>query len=164
MYKIVIMPIKALCLKITDGKIDTLNSALLAVSSYDFNMSVLGGIAVKSLFSFADTLEKNDADAFNNKIAGKIKAFVSSIPTNIKTLYICCDSGESRSTAMAACVLRYNRVSDYEIWDNPHYRPNALVYYLLCRAMHIPVTKLGVRYRVRRNENALKTAINKNRK
>lgn len=91
--------------------------------------------------SFADVTDSHRYDAFKPEKAQRIKRFVDNLE-GIDTLYICCDSGESRSTAVAAAILRYWGNDEMTIWRNVHYHPNRLVYYLQCKAFNYSVTKI----------------------
>lgn len=75
-------------------------------------------------------------------------------------IYVCCDSGESRSTA----IMRYYGKSDKEIWTNYHYHPNLLVYKAQLYAFGIKVSKLWLRYLKYINNEALKRAINRKKR
>lgn len=39
-----------------------------------------------------------------------------------------CDAGVSRSAAVDACMKRYLGYDDWDIFKNPNYEPNSLVY------------------------------------
>ena len=73
---------------------------------------------------------------------------------------MCCDSGESRSTAMAAAIARYNNSDEMKIWLNPHYHPNPLVYKSLCDSLGVKVSKTEVADKVAVNQKAFSDAIN----
>ena len=80
-----------------------------------------------------------------------------------KKLYVLCDAGQSRSTAIAAAInLRYN-LTDNMIWDNPKYSPNKLVYTKMIKAFNIDLTEKQIDEKVKRNELALRKTINMNR-
>jgi len=113
---------------------------------------------------FDDTTMTNSPRAFNIEIALKIKEFIDSLCEDVVALYVCCNSGESRSTALSAAIMRYTKISDKYIWENPYYHPNPLVYKLQCNVFGIFVSKMGVRRKVRMNENALKSKMNSSNK
>jgi hypothetical protein len=76
---------------------------------------------------------------------------------------VLCDAGQSRSTAIAGAInLAYN-FDDNMIWDNPKYSPNRLVYAKMLKAFDIPYTNTQIDEKVKRNELALRKAINKTR-
>ena len=74
-------------------------------------------------------------------------------------IYICCDSGESRSTAIAAALMRLYNQSDKIIWNNPHFHPNLLVYELMCKSMRLNCSKLRLWYNKKVSDYALKKAF-----
>ena len=109
-----------------------------------------------------DTESEDDAFSFDNIEAIKVKDFLD-CEKDFGRLYVCCDSGESRSTAMAAAILKYYGKSDKEIWTNPHYHPNLLVYRKQLYAFGIKAGKLRLKYLKHINNRALKRVINMNK-
>lgn len=107
-----------------------------------------------------DTEIEDRAYSFNYDNGLQVKEFLEK-ENDFGRLYICCDSGESRSTAMAATILRFYGQSDEEIWTNPYYHPNLLVYKEQLYAFGIKVSKLWLRYLKYINNRALKKAINR---
>lgn len=112
--------------------------------------------------SFADVINVADNSAFSKDIAEQIAKLIAELPKQIDTLFVCCDSGESRSTAMAAAIMRYNGLDEIKIWKNPHYHPNSLVYSLLCKALGVPVSEVEMHAKQFMNEQALSDAVNQN--
>lgn len=49
------------------------------------------------------------------------------------TLIVHCDAGVSRSSAVAACMKRYLGFDDWDIFKNPNYEPNSLVYNMIMK-------------------------------
>lgn len=82
---------------------------------------------------FLDTEMEDHPFCFREKHAERILAFLSREKAN-GDLFVCCDSGESRSPAIAAAILRAAGQSDTYIWENVEYHPNCLVYRRLCKA------------------------------
>lgn len=76
---------------------------------------------------FLDTIDRDSAFAFTSTHAAIILEFFLSTPTNAD-IFICCDSGESRSAAIASALKRYQGESESEIWNSKEYHPNTLVY------------------------------------
>ena len=89
---------------------------------------------------FQDTTEPNDPNSFNQAHAKAIIDFLETLPNEVSDLYICCSQGYSRSPAIAAAVLRMSGHSDDDVWHNPYYSPNSLVYSLLCKEANLPIT------------------------
>lgn len=76
-------------------------------------------------------------------------------------LYCCCDAGESRSPAVAAAVMRYFGLDDMQVWRNPHYHPNMLVFEMLADAMGVAVSDEEKEFRFYTNQQAFRDAIRK---
>lgn len=129
----------------------------------------------KLILSFDDIEDVKHINAFTQEQANQIKIRVNKwLSRKVEEIYICCDSGESRSAAIAAAIRRYLerkrrkyiiKISPKEkdIWANPHYHPNILVYDLMCKAFHMKTTKLGLFIRKRTSRNALRKAIRESR-
>ena len=160
MYEIMICPIKQLYQYAEDG--DMRDVAVLAVSSYDINKDKLKAFGRTLCLSFADITDSSESSAFNMDTAAGIATYIKELPMQLDTLFVCCDSGESRSTAMSAAIMRYNGMDEMLIWKNPHYHPNTLVYSMLCDALGVPVSKVELQAKHWTSEKALSDAINKN--
>lgn len=160
MYEILICPIKKLYEHAEDG--DMSDVAVLAVSSYDINKDKLKAFGRTLCLNFADITDSGELSAFKKDIAEEIAAYVKGFPAQLDTLFVCCDSGESRSTAMAAAIMRYNGADEMRIWKNPRYHPNTLVYSMLCDALGVPVSKVELQAKHWTSEKALTDAINHN--
>ena len=148
------------------GLLDSLNkkkTAAILCSSYEIDIKKLEKFPNKLVLYFDDVYEVR-SNAFNKEIATKIKLFVSSILNEITDMYICCDGGESRSSAICAALMKLQKQDEMTIWNNPYYHPNILVYKLLCNELDIKESRFGLMYREYINKNALKREINKNRK
>ena len=97
------------------------------------------------------SVSREDAEAF----AG----FIKGLQGSVRTLFCCCDAGESRSPAVAAAVTRYFRADDMVIWRNPKYHPNLLVYAMLSQALGVPLTDEELDRRIHENRKAFRDAI-----
>ena len=78
---------------------------------------------------------------------------------DVDTLYCCCDAGQSRSPAVAAAVMRYFGLDDMQIWENPHYHPNMLVFEMLAGALGAAVSDEEKDFRFYTNQKAFRDAI-----
>ncbi len=157
MYEIMICPVKKLYMIATDA--DLGDVAVLAVSSYGVDTEKLRGCRRVSAHFFHDVT--SGAGAFTADIAAEIADYICGLPADIDSLFVCCDSGESRSSAMAAAILRWRGESDMDIWMAPRYHPNPLVYKTLCSAFGIKVSEAELRELLAINAAALKRAIKK---
>ena len=75
------------------------------------------------------------------------------------TILVACDNGQARSTAMAAALLRYLDKDDSYIWDDPHFRPNQLVFARMMKALDLPLQPGEIEALVARNEEAFHAAM-----
>lgn len=75
------------------------------------------------------------------------------------TILVACDNGQARSTAMAAALLRYLGKDDDCIWDDPHFRPNQLVFARMMKALDLPLQPGEIEALVARNEEAFHAAM-----
>lgn len=90
--------------------------------------------------SFADVTDESRPDAFRMEQAMNIRAFLDE-QKDATELYFCCDSGESRSTALAAAWMHYSEQDEMRIRKNIKYHPNELVCYFRSIACGLPITR-----------------------
>lgn len=114
--------------------------AAIICTTDPFSKAKLSGIRYIHV-SFADVTASKRFDAFRPEKAQRIKRFVKNLK-DTKVLYVCCDSGESRSAAVAAAILRYWGKDELAIWKNVRFHPNPLVYHLQSKAFKCPSSKL----------------------
>lgn len=126
------------------------SSELLKDSDFDW-------IPHRLLLEFMDTQIKR-MDAFQPEQAQRTAAFLNETGPD-ETVLFCCDSGVSRSSALAAAFIRSRNGDEMEIWENPRFRPNPLVYRLLCESFGIKVTEREIEIRLSINENAFRIAL-----
>ncbi len=107
--------------------------------------SILSRLDDYIILDVADTLEKDHPYAFSMEDGARIKNFLMQTE-DIGCLYVCCDSGVSRSSATAAAIMRFFGKSDKEIWSNYYYCPNTLIYKRLCRVFKKRACSLRIRY------------------
>lgn len=150
-----VMPIKGLSEQSIENK-ET--SALIACSSRPVRLR-------RALFSnhfcalsFADVSEPDLHNAMQEGHAALIRDYFLGLSDNIADLYICCDSGESRSPAIAAAILTVSGLSDDCIWRNPFFVPNTLVYKKVCCAFGIPQPETVVVEKKQLNQQAYRNA------
>ena len=153
-----ICPIKSLYSELEKNLPDRKTIAIL-ISTEDVKHSNLRFLDACCKISAVDTETENNPFSFNRELGEKVKMFLDK-ENDFGRLYICCDSGESRSTAMAAAVMKYYGKMDREIWTNPHYHPNLLVYKVQMEVFGRKIKKLRLRYLKYVNNRALKKAIN----
>ena len=111
---------------------------------------------------FADTEEKDDPMHFRRSGAERIVSFLSREDAN-EDLFVCCDSGESRSAAVAAAVRLAAGQDDLEIWKSTDYRPNGLVFGIMCAALGLDVSGEEIRRRIEISRAAVSRKIAQSR-
>ncbi len=138
-------------------------TAAILISSYDdiLKKSFCNVNAIKVIFE--DTIVLGER-SFNLRLAKKIHNFVDNILNDYEYLYICCDSGQSRSAAITAATYRYLGLKNKNIWKNYKYHPNKLVYKYMCKEYRIKVSNLRIKYYCWLNDISLKNKIKSARK
>ena len=157
-----IMSTKALLVLLESGEAGSKSAAIIC-SSHEIDHNRLSRLPVLCL-RFDDTENAFSRRAFSHEMARQIVRFVDELPQHVQALYVTCDSGESRSAAIAAAVLSGSGQSDMIIWKNPKYRPNSLVYRYVREAYSLPVTHAELLQRTAINEEALRYCIAQARK
>lgn len=156
-FKIQICSVKEMYLISKYIKLD--NAAVIMCSSYPIDTEKCKKIKNRLILQFDDITNQTALTSFNADKAETIKNFIDSLGPEVKALYVCCDSGESRSTALSAAIMRYFKTSDKDIWTNPYYHPNPLVYKIQCKAFGIFVTNIGIRMKVQKNKDLFRMLI-----
>lgn len=101
----------------------------------------------KLIISFPDISDSSRPGTFSNVHARVVISFVKGLSCNVSDIYICCSQGSSRSTAVAAALLKMSGRSDAPVWRNPYYNPNPLVYRLLCKAYGVFMPRCIVKFK-----------------
>ena len=159
------MEIRVLSIKkaIEDLKrINTSNIKIIIASSYDIDIDFISDNN-KLILNFDDITTRNKT-SFNKSFAKEIHSFINNIDFEKYKLYICCDSGISRSSAIAAAILRKYNEDENLIWKDYNYHPNILVYKILCDEFKLRNTEMRLRIKEKENIRALRRQINKARK
>ena len=133
------------------------NAVIVCTERYNENLAVLPVDHVLQI-PFPDYEDYHLQGAFNRIDARIIKNFIHSLPDTVTDMYICCSKGGSRSPAVAAALLRASGRSDMDVWKNPFYVPNTLVYFRLCKELGVKTTTLSVFFRVLINKHAYRKA------
>lgn len=159
-FKIQICPVKEMYL--IAGYVNLDNAAAIMCSSYPIDNKKCKNIKNKLFLEFDDTTNERSPFVFTAEKAKAIKSFIDSLSQDIKALYVCCDSGESRSAAISAAIMRYLKMNDDDIWMNPHYHPNPLVYKIQCMTFGILVTSIGIKNKIKKNKKAFRNIQKRN--
>ena len=110
---------------------------------------------------FPDLEDERLPGAFNGAYARKIIRFITDLPDTVTDVYVCCAKGGSRSTAVAAALLRASGRTDRDVWHNPFYVPNKLVYRVLCHEFGLKTNRFSTWVRVLINNRAFRKAQKK---
>lgn len=135
-------------------------SAAVCCSSYPIYRDRLPNIPLLCL-QFDDIQNVYNDRAFTVHMVNEIGEFVAQHQDC--DLHFCCDSGESRSAALAAAFARFYRTDEMSIWKDPHYHPNLLVYRFQYQALGMKLSKFGLRMRTYRNKRAFRAAVRRAR-
>ena len=141
---------------------NTDNIKLIIASSYDNNIENIE--KEKKLFLHFDDISIIRQNSFNRDIAKQINNFVKEIDFDNEELYVCCDSGVSRSSAIAAAILRKYKQNEDVIWKNYNYKPNLLVYKTLCDEFNLVNYPMRLKHKENINKKALKKRIEESKR
>lgn len=136
-------------------------TAALLCSSYPIREDVIVGKVEWLALRFDDTAIPRGPDSFTHQMGEDVRRFWDGLQGRTQTLYVCCDSGESRSAAIAAAILRRMGENDKPIWRNPRFHPNPLVYRVQCEAFGVGISTLGLRFRIWVNHREFRRAVRK---
>lgn len=107
---------------------------------------------------FMDITDGMQWGAFQNEQAEEVCRFLRRAKA-ADDLFLCCDSGESRSAAIAAAVLLSQNQSDLYLWNSTEYHPNHYVFKLQCAALGVNIDDEGIFMRRKLNDDAFHRAI-----
>lgn len=109
------------------------------------------------VLEFADVAYDHPQAMTQEQAAEAAKFFKAHIGQG--TILVACDNGQARSAAMAAALLRYLGKDDDYIWDDPHFRPNQLVFARMMKALDLPLQPGEIEALVARNEEVFHAAM-----
>lgn len=101
----------------------------------------------KLVLPFSDVELSNLVGAFNGAHARAVIRFLKELPESVTDLYICCSKGGSRSSGLAAALLKGSGRPDKAVWYNPYYVPNKLVYKKMCNELGFIMPWIRVRFK-----------------
>ena len=158
-YIIHILAVTALCQDAFDIPYDQCALISLTYRTTPF----LQQVSVRKMtIDIKDYEDKDVPGAISSEQAKLIIHFLEKLPSTVSDLYICCSKGGSRSAGCAAAVLRMSDRSDLDVWQNPYYTPNILVYYVLCKEYGLEITWEEVLEKKEINEIAFREAQQNN--
>ena len=149
-----ICPIKRLYQILTEGDIGKCGAIISSASEIDIEKVQ----CIPYVFRQYEDLDYEcPGRSFSKTDAGAFADFIKNLEADV--LYCCCDAGQSRSPAVAAAVMRYFGLDDMQIWENPHYHPNMLVFEMLAGALGAAVSDEEKDFRFYTNQKAFRDAI-----
>ena len=151
-----ICPIKGLYHILANGNAEKCGAIISSAS--EIEISKLRGIPYV-FRQYEDLDYECPGRSFSEADAAALADFVKNLEADV--LYCSCDAGESRSPAVAAAVMRYFGLDDMQVWKNPHYHPNMLVFEMLADALGVEVSDEEKDYRSYINQKAFRDAIRK---
>lgn len=159
------MKVKTCAIKQLNDVIRDKNTcAVIICSSYSSREEYKKDFRYSLFLNFDDIIDENKDRCFSFEMAKQVAEFIASLDSNnVTDICFCCDSGRSRSTAMAAAYLRRLKDNEYVYWENPIYNLNLLVYRLMSKVFDVPVSRFGLVHRVRKNSRALKKVVRNSR-
>ncbi len=154
-YTIHILAVTALCEDVFD--IPHKHCALILLTNRT-NVYINKLDIKKLVVDILDVEDKKHPRAFTRAHARLIISFLRRLPKDVTDIYVCCSKGGSRSPGCAAALMLMSGRSDKDVWLNPFYTPNILVFQVLCREFGIFMPNCFVYYRLIRNDLAYKKA------
>ena len=146
--------------------LDILNGyAFIISTSYPENIdftSILDEKQVPYILLIYDDVMEFGNNSFDEALAQDIKDFVDTL-TEINTLYVSCDAGESRSGAIGSALMRYFNQDDMVIWKDPHYHPNIFIYNIMCDTLGINISEKELKELQDISDNSLSNTIKSSR-
>lgn len=112
----------------------------------------------KLIMEFPDEEDHRIPGTFNDVHARVIIRFLNDLPDSVTDLYVCCSKGQSRSAGLAAALLLGSGRKDFDVWMNPFYVPNALVFRKMCNGLGIFMPRILVRLKKTMNAYAYRKA------
>ena len=110
------------------------------------------------LLRFMDVSNPVHPRAFHAEQAAETVAFLRR-PDARTEVFVCCDSGESRSAAIAAAILLSQDSSDAPIWDSAEYHPNPMVFRRMCAALGVAISETELKGGRKRSDAAFRNSL-----
>ncbi len=138
-YTIHIMAVPGMKANLLDLPLEQCAFIILTNRTNDFLDSIKNR---KLIVDINDVEDQRLPGAFNQAHAHYIIAFLDRLPEEVTDLYVCCSKGGSRSPACAVALLLMSGRNDKDVWFNPYYYPNHLVFRILCKEFGIHMSGL----------------------
>ena len=151
-----ICPIKRLYQLLAEGNIGNCGAIISSASEIDAEKVQ----CIPYVFRQYEDLDcECPGRSFSQSDATAFADFVQNLEADV--LYCCCDAGESRSPAVVVAVMRYFGLDDMQVWENPRYHPNMLVFEMLADTLGVAVSDEEKEFRFYTNQKAFRDAIRK---
>ena len=113
-------------------------TAMISIYSHNWTPNTIkineNGVAKVLFLKFDDTETENYG--MTKKDAKNVAKFIKEIGEEHDILIVHCDAGISRSSGVAAAIMKYLYNDDTPIFNNPLYQPNMRCYRLVLNALY----------------------------
>jgi len=97
--------------------------------------NINNGIIYRHQEYFFD-VDINQPGCITDEQAKNIAIFANEISRKVPNLIVHCEAGMSRSAGVAAAIMKYINGNDWDVFDNPKYRPNMTCYRSVLNALY----------------------------
>lgn len=152
-----IIPIKALYSDLAE--VDTTHSIAIIASSYEVDQKK---IPIPYVVEYFDDLDREvPGRSLSSEQAKRYVDFIKSLNANVRHIYCCCQSAQSRSAAIASALYKHygDEVRSTQIWRDPGYSPNPHVFLMLCEALGVVCEDAELDALIEANRQALRKTI-----
>ena len=103
--------------------------------------------------AFDDVTDPQDLWGITQRDATRIRDFVEKYKSKIETIVVHCVFGQCRSAGCAAAIMFHLTGKDMEIFRNPKYAPNMMVYRKVMEAFGYFLNPVEIEEKVKINKN-----------
>ena len=158
MIEIHIIPIKKLYTLLEEASID--HSVAVIVSSEEIDSQK---IPIPYIVEYFDDIDREiSGRSMTLEQASRYAQFITGLNNSVSHIYCCCQSAQSRSTAIASALYKYygeNTLAYSSIWKDLKYSPNPCVFLLLCEALGVSFEYVEFDALIEANRQAIRKAI-----
>lgn len=152
-----IIPIKTLYSVLSET--DAAHSVAIIASSYEVDTVK---IPIPHIVEYFDDLDREiQGRSLSLEQSKRYADFIENLDANVRHIYCCCQSAQSRSAAIASALYKYygDEVRSTQIWEDPRYSPNPYVFLMLCEALGVVFGDVELDALIEANRQALRKAI-----
>jgi len=128
-------------------------TAIISITDVDKNLNLFqypGWLRFVYRFQF-DDVDMGQKDCITPAQANQIAEAVETIKDKVDRIIVHCEAGISRSSGVAAAIMKYLTGDDMEIFGNGRYTPNMTCYRMVLEALHEPFNEKEIREKQRLN-------------